>query len=73
MRNERKLIEERLQQIVRGREQGDLRQKIGQQQSGGFQPQTRRSRQWTVDPFWELDRPTPTQQQQNLTGPQSHR
>ena len=69
MRNERKLIEERLQQIVRGREQGDLRQKIGQQQSGGFQPQTRRSGQWTVDPFWELDRPTPTQQQQNLTGP----
>ena len=69
LRNERKLIEERLQQIVRGREQGDLRQKIGPQQSGGFQPQTRRSEQWTVDPFWEVDRPTPTQQQQNLTGP----
>ena len=69
LRNERKLVEERLQQIVRGREQGDLRQKIGPQQRGGFQPQTRRSEQWTVDPFWELDRPTPTQQQQNLTGP----
>ena len=36
-----------------------------------FQPQTRRSEQWTVDPFWEIDRPTPVQQQQqqNPTGP----
>ena len=68
LRHERKVIEERLQQILQGREQGDLRQKIGPQQSGGFQPQTRRSEQWTVDPFWELDRPTPAQQQ-NSTGP----
>ena len=45
LRNERKVIKERLQQRVRGREQGDLRQKIGPQQSGGFQPQTRRSEQ----------------------------
>ena len=45
--------------------QGDLRQRIGPQQSGGFQPQTRRSEQWTVDPFWEMDRPTPVQQQQH--------
>ena len=35
----------------RGREQGDLRQRIGPQHNGGFQPQTRRSEQWTVDPF----------------------
>ena len=55
--------------MIRGREQGDLRQRIGPQQSGGFHPQTRRSEQWTVDPFWELDRPTPAQQQQNSTAP----
>ena len=69
LRHERKVIEERLQQIMQGREQSDIRQKIGPQQRGGFQPQTRRSEQWTVDPFWELDRPTPAQQQQNPTGP----
>ena len=69
LRHERKVIEERLQQIMRGREQDDLRQIIGPQQSGGFRPQTRRSEQWTVDPFWKLDRKTPAQQQQNSTGP----
>ena len=63
LRNERRVIEERLQQNIRGREQGDLRQRIGPQHSGGFQPQTRRSEQWTVDPFWEMDRPTPAQYQ----------
>ena len=45
LRNERRVIEERLQQNIRGREQGDLRQRIGPQHSGGFQPQTRRSEQ----------------------------
>ena len=45
LRNERRVLEERLQQIIRGREQGDLRQKIGAQHSGGFQPQTERSEQ----------------------------
>ena len=29
LRNERRVIEERLQQIIQGREQGDLRQRIG--------------------------------------------
>ena len=53
LRNERRVIEERLQQIIQGREQGDLRQRIGPQLSCGYQPQTRRSEQWTVDPFWE--------------------
>ena len=57
LRNERKVIEETLQQIIKGREQGDLRQRIGPQHSGGFQPQTRRSEQWTVDTFWDVDRP----------------
>ena len=65
LRCERKVIEERLQQIIDGRQQQpDLRQRIGPQQKGGFQPQTRRAEQWTVDPFWDLDRPTPTQPSQ---------
>ena len=61
LRNERKVIEERLQQIIKGREQGDLRQRLGPQNSGGFRSQTRRSEQWTVFSFWEVDRPTPVQ------------
>ena len=61
--NERKVTEKRLQQIMRGREQ-DLRQRTGPQHSGGFQPQTRWSEQWTVNRFWEKDRPTPAQQQE---------
>ena len=65
LRNERKVIEERLQRIMQKQQQGDLRQRIGPQHSGGFQPQTRRSEQWTVDPFCEVDRPTPVQQQQH--------
>ena len=40
LRNERRVIEERLQQIVRGRKQGDLRQIFGPRHSRGFQPQT---------------------------------
>ena len=63
LRNERRVIEERLQQIMRGREQGDLRQRIGPPHSVGFQPQTSKSKQWNVDPFWEVDRPTPAQYQ----------
>ena len=59
--NERKVIEERLQQIFNNQNQEDLRQRIGPQQKGGFQPQTRRTEQWTVHPFWDIDRPTPAQ------------
>ena len=59
LRNERKVIEERLQQNINTREQSDLRQRIGPQHSGGFQPNSGRSEQWTVNPFWERDRPTP--------------
>ena len=61
LRNERRVIEERLQQIIGGRKQGDLRQRIDPQHRGGFQPQTRPSEQWTVDPFWEIDRRTSAQ------------
>ena len=69
LRSERNVTEERLQQIVDGQQQQqvDLRQRIGPQQRGDFQPQTRRAEQWTVDPFWDLDRPTsaqPSQQEQ---------
>ena len=64
LRNERKVIEERLQQDY-NQNQGDPRQRIGPQQKGGFQPQTRRTEQWTVDPFWDIDRPTPAQLIQN--------
>ena len=49
LRNERKVIAERSQQIINTREQGDLRQRIGPQHSGGFQPKSGRSEQWTVD------------------------
>ena len=59
LRNQRKVIEERLQQIINAREQGDLGKRIGPQQSGGFQPKSGRSEQWTVEPFWEMDRPIP--------------
>ena len=70
LRNERKVIEERLQQIINAREQGDLRQRIGPQYSGGYQPNSGRSEQWTVDPFWEMDRPTPVNHA-NQPGPSS--
>ena len=47
-RSEKRVIEERLQQIINGRQQEDLRQRIGPQKSGGFQPQTGRAEQWTL-------------------------
>ena len=47
-----------------------MRQRIGPQHSGGFQTQTRRSEQLTVDPFWEMDRPSPARQQ-DMPGPSS--
>ena len=50
-RNERRIMEQQVQQAI-----GNL---VGenQQPEGGFQPQTRRQVQWTVDPFWGVDRP----------------
>ena len=48
LRNERKIIEEKLHRKKSGREN---------QQVEGFQQQTRRQEQWTVDPFWGVDRP----------------
>ena len=72
LRNEIKVIEERLQQLINNWTHGDLRQSIGPQNKGGFQPQTGHSEQWTVNPLWEMDRPTPVQQSQfNTLGPSS--
>ena len=55
------MIEESLQQIIKNRETADLRQRISPKQTGGFITPTRHSEQWTVDPFWDVDRPTPAQ------------
>ena len=62
LHNERKVIEDRLRLLINNWPQEDLRQKIGPQNKGGFQPQTGHSEQWTVHPFWDMDRPTPVQQ-----------
>ena len=62
LRNERKVIEERLQLLINNWPQEDLRQKTGTQNKGGFQPQTGHSEQWTVDLFWAMNQPTPVQQ-----------
>ena len=51
LRNERKTIEEQLQIAIR-----NLQNK-NPNQPEGFEPQERRNEQWTVDPFWETDRP----------------
>ena len=51
LRNERKIIKEQLQIAIR-----NLQNK-NPNQPEGFQPQERRNEQWTVDPFWETDRP----------------
>ena len=55
LRNGRKVTKERLQQLINNWTHGDLRQRIGPQNKGGFQPQTGHSEQWRVDPFWEMD------------------
>ena len=43
---------------MKDRGQRDLRQRIGPQHRGGFQPPTMHTEQWTVDSFWKKDRPT---------------
>ena len=65
LRNERRIIEERLQRVIRNIES---RQPT---QPQGFQPQERRNEQWTVDPFWEVDRPQRQQLQQEEPGASS--
>ena len=47
--------------MMNNREPADLRQRIGTRQTGGFVPPTRQNEQWTVDPFWDVDRPAPAQ------------
>ena len=51
LRNERKIIEEQLHIAIRSSQINPPNQ------PEGFQPQERRNKQWTVDPFWETDRP----------------
>ena len=70
LRNEKRVIEERLQQIFQCREQEDLRQRIGPPHSGGFQPQTRRSKHRTGSTFLGNGPPTPARQK-NMPGPSS--
>ena len=45
LRNERKVIEERLQQIMKNHETAVLRQRNSPKQTGGFVPPTRHSEQ----------------------------
>ena len=71
LRNERRIIEEQLQQAIRN---------LGgenQPPEGGFQSQTRRQEQWTVDPFWEVERPqqsaaTETNEQPGTSSSKTH-
>ena len=72
LRNEKKVIEERLQQLTNNWPQEDLRQKIGPQNKGGFQLQTGHSEQWTVDPFWGWPTGQPQFNNTNLTDPDHH-
>ena len=51
IRNERRIIEEQLQQAIRNIE-GDQRN-----QPHGFLPPERQNEHWTVDRFWGVDRP----------------
>ena len=57
LRNERRIIEKLLQIAIRNTQNNQP------SQSEGFQPQERRNEQWTVDPFWETDRPQRQQSQ----------
>ena len=64
LRNERLVIEEQFQQAIRNTE--DRRQ---QEQAGGFQPQSRAQEKWTVDPFWNVDRPQAPENREDRPGP----
>ena len=52
LRNERRVIEEQLQQAIR-----KIEERRQQDQTGGFQPQSRRQEQWTVEKFWDVNKP----------------
>ena len=41
-------------------------------QTEGFQPQTGRERQWTVDSFWQIDSPQQPEQEQPGTSQQNY-
>ena len=67
LRNERKIIEERLQLAIQNLPGQQQQQQ--QQQPQGFQPQQRLNEQWTVGPFWGLDRPQRPQEQPGTSSP----
>ena len=64
LRNERRVIEEQLQQAIR-----NVENQSQQEPTGGFQPETRRQEQWTVDPFWDVDRPQAPANTEDRPGP----
>ena len=63
---DRRIIEERLQQVMQRLEHRKT------PQTDGFQPQTQRREQWTVDPFWEIDRSQQPEQEQSGTLQQNY-
>ena len=64
LRNERRVIEEQLQQPIR-----NVENQSQQEPAGGFQSETRRQEQWTVDPFWDVDRPQTPANTEDRPGP----
>ena len=64
LRNERRVIEEQHQQAIR-----NVENQSQQEPAGGFQPETRRQEQWTVDPFWDVDRPQAPANAEDRPGP----
>ena len=64
LRNERRVIEEQLQQAIR-----NVDSQSQQESAGGFQPETRRQEQWTVDPFWDVGRPQAPANAEDRPGP----
>ena len=64
LRNERRVIEEQLQQAIT-----NVENQSQQEPAGGFQPETRRQEQWTVDPFWDVDRPQAPANTEDRPGP----
>ena len=63
LRNKRRVIKGQLQQAIRNIE--DKRQR---DQAGGFQPQSSRQEQWTVDLFCNVDKPQASENPENNSG-----
>ena len=46
-----------------------LAERRQQDQTGGFQPQSRKQEEWTVDPFWDVNRPQAPKNPEDRPGP----